>query len=339
MTGAGPAQARLDQAVSNPVVATVVNLVEQAGIPISREKVRRDFAALDAFPALRLAEVQEMFDSWSIPNTAFRTEASALRDIPLPVIAVLDEKGREPARQLAVIRAWRDDAVDLLHPMKGATHLPWPLFLEQWTGVMFAAVADGAAGEADFAEKSAREAEAANAYRHSILRFEDFLPIPDCAAIIAYCEERALFARSPIESLGDRERLQRTSSMRTSHSAILSRRDDPLLASLYARVSTGLGAAPDRIEDIQCVRYDPGQEFLVHVDGRDRRQTMLLYLNEDFEGGETLFPDIDLAIAPRAGLAVAFRNLDPDGRIIPWSRHAGLPPRSGRKYACNIWIS
>lgn len=74
--------------------------------------------------------------------------------------------------------------------------------------------------------------------------------------------------------------------------------------------------------------YRAGQSFGPHQDGRYvagaalSRLTLLLYLNDGFEGGETEFLDDGALVQPTAGGALWF----PHAR---W--HAGRPVRAGRK--------
>ncbi len=62
--------------------------------------------------------------------------------------------------------------------------------------------------------------------------------------------------------------------------------------------------------DLRFYAYDPGQRFKMHKDGPWHEDglasqlTLLIYLNEDFEGGATDFRDF--AVAPRAGDALLF---------------------------------
>jgi hypothetical protein len=88
-------------------------------------------------------------------------------------------------------------------------------------------------------------------------------------------------------------------------------------------------------ERLRFYRYDPGQLFDWHRDGYFERPsgersliTVLVYLNDDFTGGETSFdePELKLGIlkiAPRTGLALFF-----DHPLL----HKGEPVESGRKY-------
>jgi predicted 2-oxoglutarate/Fe(II)-dependent dioxygenase YbiX len=66
-------------------------------------------------------------------------------------------------------------------------------------------------------------------------------------------------------------------------------------------------------ERFRVYRYEPGQYFAPHTDGSFRRQngeesrlTLLVYLNDDFEGGETAFSDD--VVVPARGMALVFRH-------------------------------
>ena len=56
-----------------------------------------------------------------------------------------------------------------------------------------------------------------------------------------------------------------------------------------------------------------------------RLTTVLVSLNEDYEGGETFFPGLDLKVGPKTGRAIVFHSLEKDGKIDHDSLHAGLP--------------
>ena len=81
-------------------------------------------------------------------------------------------------------------------------------------------------------------------------------------------------------------------------------------------------------ERLRFYRYDIGQQFDWHYDGRFRRDeteqshlTFMVYLNDDFEGGETCFESTD--VCPKRGMALVFTH-----QII----HRGAPVVNGRKY-------
>jgi hypothetical protein len=69
-----------------------------------------------------------------------------------------------------------------------------------------------------------------------------------------------------------------------------------------------------------------------------RIATFLIYLNDDFEGGETVFPKAGLSVRPAKGDALFFANVDEAGAPDPRSLHAGLPVAAGEKWIVSQWI-
>lgn len=116
--------------------------------------------------------------------------------------------------------------------------------------------------------------------------------------------------------------------------------DVGLAASLWDRLNPFVPAVLDPWvvvglnERFRFYRYDEGQRFAPHFDGffqRDNGErsqlTCLIYLNDDFTGGETKFYDDDKVlrstIRPERGAALLFEHLQ---------LHEGAPVTSGRKY-------
>lgn len=68
-------------------------------------------------------------------------------------------------------------------------------------------------------------------------------------------------------------------------------------------------------ERLRCYKYEPGQRFAPHYDGafvrNDREQsllTLMVYLNDDFVGGDTAFHDFAVSVRPRLGMALLFHH-------------------------------
>lgn len=93
------------------------------------------------------------------------------------------------------------------------------------------------------------------------------------------------------------------------------------------------------------LKYQPGGKYVDHSDadnwlpsqGRwqraaDRDFSVLMYLNDDFEGGELEFPNFDFKIRPKSGLLVCFPS---DHRFV----HRALPVESGERYAIACWAA
>ena len=86
--------------------------------------------------------------------------------------------------------------------------------------------------------------------------------------------------------------------------------------------------------EIQLVRYVPGGFFYTHVDAIDapsewRKRSFVLYLNDDFDGGETTFTTAGVTVAPRTGYALSFP---------PFVPHRAEPVKEGEKYVFTFWL-
>lgn len=112
--------------------------------------------------------------------------------------------------------------------------------------------------------------------------------------------------------------------------------DQALAAALFARVAPSVPprlfgrAAVGVNERFRCYRYAPGQRFASHFDGayeRDARErselTLIVYLNDGFDGGRTSFPMHGVEAIPRAGEALLFQH-----HLL----HEGCTVREGVKY-------
>jgi prolyl 4-hydroxylase len=64
----------------------------------------------------------------------------------------------------------------------------------------------------------------------------------------------------------------------------------------------------------------------------------LLYLNDDFEGGQTDFPTWKLTVIPQTGSIISWRNMKENGELEKDSLHAGLPVTKGVKYILIVWV-
>jgi hypothetical protein len=63
-----------------------------------------------------------------------------------------------------------------------------------------------------------------------------------------------------------------------------------------------------------------------------RDYTALVYLNDDFTGGELVFPALDVLITPQPGLLVSFPS---NHKFV----HAVPKVRSGKRYSLPVWFT
>lgn len=112
--------------------------------------------------------------------------------------------------------------------------------------------------------------------------------------------------------------------------------DVALSVSLFERIREAVprrlcGRRPVGVnERFRCYRYEPNQRFAPHYDGafqRNRRErselTFMIYLNEGFAGGRTVFHDFDVDVAPRRGMGLLFQH-----QVL----HEGCAVETGVKY-------
>jgi len=139
----------------------------------------------------------------------------------------------------------------------------------------------------------------------------------------------------------------------SSHVTLSPRQHDHVLEALERCISRVSGMPALNGEFLQILRYRPGEEFRPHVDyfnesgagayqsladGGQRAQTVLIYLNDDYSGGSTCFPELQLNIKARRGDMLHFHNLGADGLGHKDSLHAGLPVGAGEKWLLSQWI-
>lgn len=89
--------------------------------------------------------------------------------------------------------------------------------------------------------------------------------------------------------------------------------------------------------DLTLKRYRPSQNerFQLHFDSiysvSNRYLVLLWYLNDVAEGGETRFPQLDIAVRPAAGRLLIFPPF--------WMyQHEGVTPRSGDKFILSTYL-
>jgi putative prolyl 4-hydroxylase alpha subunit len=72
--------------------------------------------------------------------------------------------------------------------------------------------------------------------------------------------------------------------------------------------------------------------------GGQRIGTVVMYLNDVPEGGETAFPDIGFSAKPIKGSAVYFEYQNADGQLDYRCLHAGMPVIRGDKWIMTKWL-
>lgn len=184
----------------------------------------------------------------------------------------------------------------------------------------------------------------------AILAIEGFLPEAVCDHIWRRAEELAAPALvyDPRTGEGRRESVRSNDAARFELPEM-----DVVLAMVRERIARTAGLPVAGLEWTQVLRYAVGQSFDWHVDWLDpanpayagdlrrrgqRIATCLVYLNDNYEGGETAFEAGGLRWRGRKGDALLWANTLPDGTIDRRTRHAGLPPTTGEKRVLSQWL-
>jgi hypothetical protein len=137
---------------------------------------------------------------------------------------------------------------------------------------------------------------------------------------------------------------------RTSSHAVAFHRhhQDDRVLPIIARGAMLAGVPANHAEQVYVSRYRDGEFYHGHYDFADgfltdhRLCTMLVYLNDlgPEQGGATYFKDLNIAVQPKAGRAVIWTNMNPDGTRHSETVHAALPPRGegSEKWVIQLWF-
>lgn len=102
------------------------------------------------------------------------------------------------------------------------------------------------------------------------------------------------------------------------------------------RLMDHVGCPLSHIEPVEVVRYNAGAEYQLHYDGHWRTDTILVYLNDDYRGGRTTFPNIGEEIRPVVGHCVLWSNASKGQNLHDYA-HQIPPVESGTKWIAVTW--
>lgn len=141
---------------------------------------------------------------------------------------------------------------------------------------------------------------------------------------------------------------------RTNTAATLNLLDTDLVCVLVqSRIAACIGMPFRRLEPLSVLHYAEGEEITEHFDFIDpkvpdyeqqiatrgqRVVTFLVYLNDDYDGGETEFPELAIGHKGRMGEGLFFVNALPDGSPDLRTLHAGRPPTKGEKWIVSQFV-
>lgn len=140
-------------------------------------------------------------------------------------------------------------------------------------------------------------------------------------------------------------------NFRTSRTCELGSMKHRLVIKIENRICDLLRINHKYSEPIQGQYYEVGEQFKSHTDFFEieeleklsdnmgqRTYTVMIYLNDVLEGGETLFPKVRKKFVPKMGDAIIWCNLRPDGTPNHETLHHALPVKNGFKAILTKWF-
>jgi prolyl 4-hydroxylase len=181
----------------------------------------------------------------------------------------------------------------------------------------------------------------------NIVVFGNVLSDEECQALVAAAKPR--LARSlTVETKTGGEELN---ADRTSYGMFFRRDETELIARIERRLAALANWPIENGEGLQILHYKPGAEYKPHYDyfdpkepgtptilkrGGQRVATIIMYLVEPEKGGGTVFPDVNMEVAPKRGNAVFFSYdiAHPNSKSL----HGGAPVIAGEKWIATKWL-
>ncbi|KAI3907559.1 hypothetical protein MKW98_016203 [Papaver atlanticum] len=183
----------------------------------------------------------------------------------------------------------------------------------------------------------------------------NFLSSEECDHLMAIGRPR--LERSKVHDMKTGKGI--VSDTRTSFEMSLSKEESTnlIVQAIEKRISVFSQVPVENGEPIRVIRYEKNQYFRLHRDyiidtnlkkqnGGQRIATMLMYLSDNVEGGETYFPMAGTgkcscggkmlkgtSVKPIKGDAVLFWSVGLDGKEDPRSVHTGCEVLSGEKWS------
>lgn len=184
----------------------------------------------------------------------------------------------------------------------------------------------------------------------NVRRIPELAPLPVCEWLIT----RAGGRLQPALVYDAVSRENQLHEMRTNTMALFDYANfDVVQFLVQSRMALTCGYPMQHFEAPMVLHYDVGQQITPHFDFIDanapdyerqiteqgqRMVTFLLYLNDDYEGGETTFPDLGIVNRGHAGGGLYFINAHPDLSPDRRMRHTGSPPTRGEKWIVSQFI-
>ncbi|XP_010432225.1 PREDICTED: probable prolyl 4-hydroxylase 8 isoform X3 [Camelina sativa] len=193
--------------------------------------------------------------------------------------------------------------------------------------------------------------------------YHNFLTNEECEHLISLAKPSMVKSKVVDVKTGK----SKDSRARTSSGTFLKRGHDEIVEDIENRISDFTFIPIENGEGLQVLHYEVGQKYEPHHDyffdefntrkGGQRIATLLMYLSDVEEGGETVFPSAKgnvsdvpwwdelsqcgktgLSVLPKKRDALLFWSMKPDAALDPSSLHGGCPVIKGNKWSSTKWF-
>ena len=185
--------------------------------------------------------------------------------------------------------------------------------------------------------------------RPQVIVFGDVLSPDECDEMIERSRHRLKRSTTVNPATGKEDVIRN----RTSEGIWYQRGEDAFIETMDRRISSLMNWPVENGEGLQILHYGTTGEYRPHFDyfppdqpgsavhtaqGGQRVSTLVIYLNDVPDGGETIFPDAGMSVAAVKGGAVYFRYMNGQRQLDPLTLHGGAPVLGGDKWIMTKWM-
>jgi prolyl 4-hydroxylase len=185
--------------------------------------------------------------------------------------------------------------------------------------------------------------------RPQVIVFGDVLSPDECAEMIERSRHRLKRSTTVNPDTGKEDVIRN----RTSEGIWYQRGEDSFIERMDRRISSLMNWPVENGEGLQILHYGTTGEYRPHFDyfppdqpgsavhtaqGGQRVATLVIYLNDVPDGGETIFPEAGMSVAAQQGGAVYFRYMNGQRQLDPLTLHGGAPVLAGDKWIMTKWM-
>jgi prolyl 4-hydroxylase len=185
--------------------------------------------------------------------------------------------------------------------------------------------------------------------RPQVIVFGDVLSPDECAEMIERSRHRLKRSTTVNPDTGKEDVIRN----RTSEGIWYQRGEDAFIERMDRRIASLMNWPVENGEGLQILHYGTTGEYRPHFDyfppdqpgsavhtaqGGQRVATLVIYLNDVSDGGETIFPEAGMSVAARQGGAVYFRYMNGQRQLDPLTLHGGAPVLGGDKWIMTKWM-